>query len=49
MIDVQEVDDEALASGAMTELEYMRRKVMRLEAALRDHIVITPPPGDIGG
>lgn len=35
MIDEQEADDEALANGTMTELEYLRRKVMRLEAALR--------------
>jgi hypothetical protein len=35
MIEPQEVDDEAFAAGEMTEVEYLRRKVMRLEAALR--------------
>lgn len=35
MIDEQEADDEALVNGTMTEVEYLRRKVMRLEAALR--------------
>lgn len=35
MIDPQELDDEALEAGTMSEVEYLRRKVMRLEAALR--------------
>ncbi len=35
MIEPQQVDDEALEAGEMTEVEYLRRKVMRLEAALR--------------
>ena len=40
MIDTEEVDREALEAGVMTEVEFLRRQVMRLRMALTAPVIL---------